>query len=160
MTGSQTAAIVSRDVLKAILSAWLLAGTLDITAAVIYYPLASGVKVITLLQGIASGLLGAKAFAGGLRTAVLGLACHYLIALTWTLVFFLAVRTFNVLSRNLFLTGMVYGVVVWLVMNLIVLPLSNVRHVPFDLGRAIVGTIILMFCIGLPIAMIVGRHYE
>jgi uncharacterized membrane protein YagU involved in acid resistance len=55
---------------------------------------------------------------------------------------------------------MAYGVVVWLVMNVIVLPLSNVRHARFNLPQAIVGAIILMFCIGLPLAMIVGRHLE
>jgi hypothetical protein len=37
--------------------------SLDISAAVLYYPLTAGVKVLTLLQGIASGFLGQKAFA-------------------------------------------------------------------------------------------------
>lgn len=43
-------------------------------------------------------------------------------------------------------------------MNLIVLPLSNVRRGPFDLEQAVIGAVILMFCIGLPIATIVGRR--
>jgi hypothetical protein len=55
---------------------------------------------------------------------------------------------------------MAYGIVVWFVMNMIVLPLSNVRQGPFNLFQAIVGAVILMFCIGLPIAMIVGRSHE
>jgi hypothetical protein len=152
-----TVAVPSRRALKAVLSAWLLAGTLDISAAAIYYPLASGVKVRTLLQGIASGVLGDDAFAGGLGTAVLGLALHYLVALVWTLIFLLALRTVKGRFTNLFLVGMAYGIVVWVVMNLIVLPLSNVHHASFNLPQAIVGAVILMFCIGLPIAMIVGR---
>jgi hypothetical protein len=139
--------------------AWLLAGTLDISAAVIYYPLASGVKVTTLLQGIASGVLGDKAFVGGLDTAALGLALHYLIALIWTLVFLLVFRRLKRLRTNLFLVGLAYGVLVWIVMNTVVLPLSNVHHAPFNLPQAVVGAVILMFCIGLPIAMIVGKYH-
>lgn len=136
----------------------MLAGTLDISAAVIYYPLASGVKVITLLQGIASGVLGPEAFMGGLGTAALGLALHYLIALIWTLMCLVVFQSVNTLVTNRFLIGMAYGVVVWIVMNTIVLPLSRVRQVPFNARQAITGAVILMFCIGLPIAMIVGRN--
>jgi hypothetical protein len=149
----------SRGALKAVLSAWLLAGTLDVSAAVIYYPLTSGVKVMTLLQGIASGVLGAQAYAGGFDTAALGLALHYLIALIWTLMFFMIVRGRSRPLPNRFLIGMAYGVVVWIVMNMIVLPLSRVRHGPFNLRPAIIGAVILMFCIGLPIATILGRYH-
>ena len=140
--------------------AWLLAGTMDITAACTYYPLTSGVSPITLLQGIASGWLGPAAFSGGLRTAALGVVSHYLIALIWTVCFFAAARTFRPLTRHRVLVGLGYGGVVWLVMNLVVLPLSNVRHRPLQLRPSIVGAIILMLCIGLPIAMIVGRRSE
>jgi hypothetical protein len=145
--------------IKAVLCAWLLAGTLDIAAASIYYPLASGVKVMTLLQGIASGVAGDNAFAGGLATAALGVALHYLIALIWTLVLFMVFRSVYALFANRFLIGMAYGIVVWIVMNLIVLPGSRVHQAPFNLSKAIVGTVILMFCIGLPIAMILGKYH-
>jgi hypothetical protein len=56
--------------------------------------------------------------------------------------------------------GLAYGVVVWSVMNLVVLPLSNARRGPFNLSGAIIAAVILMFCIGLPIATIVGRHFS
>jgi hypothetical protein len=75
-------------VLRTILVAWLLAGTLDIAAAIFLYAFPSGTRIMRLLQGIASGLLGAKAFSGGLQTAALGLTLHYLIALVWTVVAF------------------------------------------------------------------------
>jgi uncharacterized membrane protein YagU involved in acid resistance len=115
---------------------------------------------VRILQGIASGMLGSRAFAGGAATAVLGLALHYLIALVWTLVFFVAARRFKALRRRPVLVGMVYGVIVWSVMNVIVLPLSAVSQGSFNLGQAVVGTVMLMFCIGLPIALIVGRAVE
>jgi hypothetical protein len=158
LSSSWSVALASRGSLKRVVFAWLLAGTLDISAAVVYYRLAFGVRVATLLQGIASGVLGDKAFMGGVETAVLGLALHYLIALIWTVVFLLAFRTSTGFRPNLFLVGMVYGVLVWIVMNTIVLPLSNVDHAPFNLPQAVVGAVIVMFCIGLPIAMIVGKY--
>jgi hypothetical protein len=145
-------------VLQAILIAWLLAGTLDITTAVLYYAGLSITRASTLLQGIASGVLGARAFGGGLETAALGLAFHYLIALIWTFVLFVCLRAFKALTRHLALTGIVYGIVVWLAMNLIVLPLSNVRHAPIHLRPAIIGAIILVFCIGLPLALVLGGY--
>jgi hypothetical protein len=53
---------------------------------------------------------------------------------------------------------MAYGVLVWAVMNLVVLPLSRVRRGPFQPGQAAVAVAILILCIGLPLAGIVGRH--
>ena len=143
---------------RAFLVAWLVAGTLDISAAIAVYSGAYGVNVAGLLQGIASGVLGDQAFVGGHATALLGLALHYLIALIWTLIFFVLSRSSKWLIRNLFLTGIAYGVVVWFVMNVIVLPLSNVRRAPFTWTQAIISASILMLCIGIPIATIVGKY--
>jgi hypothetical protein len=134
------------------------AGTLDITAAVTYYPMTAGVRPERILQGIASGVLGSRAFAGGAGAAVLGLLFHYLIALIWTVLFFLAAERFKALTRHAILIGLAYGVVVWAVMNLIVLPLSNVRRGPFNPVQAAIAALILIFCIGLPIVGIIGKH--
>jgi hypothetical protein len=139
-----------------ILIAWTLAGTLDIAAAVLYYAGLSITRATTLLQGIASGVLGARAFAGGLETAAFGLVLHYLIALIWTLVLFVCLGAFKALTRHLLLTGIVFGIVIWLTMNLVVLPLSHVRHAPLHLQPSIIAAIILVFCVGLPIALVVG----
>jgi len=140
--------------------AWLAAGTLDVTAAVTYYPLTAGVSPLRILQGIASGLLGASAFSGGLASAALGLALHYLIALIWTILYCLAARRFAALVRHRVVAGLAYGVVVWAGMNLVVLPLSRVRHAPFNLRQALVAAAILMVCLGLPIATIIGRRLQ
>ncbi len=64
---------------RAVLWAGLACGVLDITAALIVYGY-FGLKPVRLLQGIASGLLGPKAFQGGLGAALLGLLCHFVIA--------------------------------------------------------------------------------
>ncbi len=68
--------------LPAILLGGLIAGAFDISYACIYTYIVRGTSAIRILQSVASGVLGAKAFAGGLKTAVLGLALHFLIALT------------------------------------------------------------------------------
>jgi len=59
------------NALPAILWGGLASGVLDITAAFVVYG-RFGAKPIPLLQGIAGGLLGPRAFAGGLTTAGLG----------------------------------------------------------------------------------------
>lgn len=141
-----------------VLLAWLVAGTLDIMAAVTYYPFTAGVRAERILQGIASGVLGSRAFDGGAGVAALGLLFHYLIALIWTVLFFFAARRFKALTRHPIPIGLAYGVVVWAVMNLIVVPLSNARRGPFNVTQAAIAAVILMFCIGLPIVGIVGRH--
>jgi len=141
---------------RVVVIAWLLAGTLDITTAVLYYIGPSSAGAVRLLQGIASGVLGASAFEGGAATALLGLTLHYLIALIWTLVFLVAFRLLGALRRHLIAIGIAYGIIVWLVMNLVVLPLSNVRRAPFQPRAAAIAAIILVVCIGLPISLVIG----
>jgi len=145
---------------KTVVTAWLLAGTLDITAAGVYYPLTYKITPIDLLKGIASGIFGKKAFTGGIQMALFGLVTHYLIALIWTTFFFLIFPRIKILSINRFITGMIYGIFVWLIMNLIIIPLSNAVHLPLSVPHALVGVVFLMFCMGLPVSMIVGKHYS
>jgi hypothetical protein len=147
---------------KPILSAWLLAGTLDIAVASIYYPLAYGLRLIVLYRGIASGVLGAAAFSGGIRTAVLGLALHYLIALIWTSFFFFFFPLVRKLSRNISLNAAGYGIFVSCAMTFVVLPLSNVRHrsQPLNILHFAIDTAILIFTIGTPISTIIGKYYS
>jgi len=64
------------DGLPAIFWGSVACGVLDITAALVVYGF-FGIKPLRLLQGIASGLLGRRAFDGGLATALLGLVCHF-----------------------------------------------------------------------------------
>jgi len=70
----------------------LIAGTLDICAACLTSWLRAGVGPVRVLHSVASGLLGAAAFDGGAKTAVLGLALHFLIATGATVAFYLASR--------------------------------------------------------------------
>ena len=142
---------------RAIFWAGLIAGTLDITAAFITSALRGGTP-LRLLRYLAGGLLGPEAFQGGLGTAALGLLLHYLIATTWAGVYYAASRKLTLLVRQPILCGLLYGLVVWCVMNLVVLRLSALPKNPFTLSGVLIGATILMFCIGLPIALIVRRY--
>jgi hypothetical protein len=157
-TTTRSAPSQTGGALRTILLAWIVAGTLDVTTAVTYYPLTANVTSKQILQGIASGLLGAHAFQGGYATAALGLGLHYLIAFIWTVVFYVLASNLKVLLHRPQIIGPLYGTFVWLVMNLVVLPLSSVAHRPLRLQPSIVGAVILMICIGLPMATIIGRH--
>jgi len=143
---------------KTILLAGLIAGVLDITAAVVTTIL-RGRPPMRMLQSIASGLLGLDSYNGGLKTAALGLVLHFMIATGWAAVFYAASRKLTFLVRQAIVSGLLYGIVVYCLMNLVVLPLSAFPHkITFPLSSLIIGVVVLMFCVGLPIALIVRRY--
>jgi len=143
--------------LLAILRAGLTCGVMDITAALVVYGF-FGVPPVRLLQGIASGLLGSRAFAGGLATALLGLCCHFVIAMSAASVYFAASRQFGFLLQHAIAAGALYGVAVYFFMNRIVVPLSAARQGPFSLKMMIIGVVIHIFCVGLPISITIRRY--
>jgi hypothetical protein len=102
-------------------------------------------------------LLGAASFNGGTKTVLLGLALHFLIATVATAVFYFASRKLLVLIEHPVVFGLLYGVVVYVVMNFAVLPLSRIQPRPMTLTGFTIGILTLMLCIGLPIALIVRR---
>jgi hypothetical protein len=141
---------------RAIASAGLIAGILDITSAFVIAEL-KGTGSIRMLQGIASGLLGPRSFEGGMATAGLGLAIHFLIAFTAASVFYAASRKLTFLNQHAVTSGLLYGIAVYLSMYWIVVPLAfvNARH---SVSRDVTAVIIHMLLIGLPISLIVRWH--
>jgi hypothetical protein len=141
---------------RAIASAGLIAGILDITSAFVIAEL-KGTGSIRMLQGIASGLLGPRSFEGGMATAGLGLAIHFLIAFTAASVFYAASRKLIFLTQHAVTSGLLYGIAVYLSMYWIVVPLAfvNARH---SVSRDVTAVIIHMLLIGLPISLIVRWH--
>jgi hypothetical protein len=148
-----------RSAPKTVITAGLLAGTLDAIAAMALTYFVHGRNPQGVFKYIASGAFGKEAFSGGWDMVLFGLIFHFLIAMAWALFFFLLYPKIQVLSRNTFATGMVYGIVIWVVMNLAVLPLSNVPPGSIGLSAAITGMVILMVAVGLPIVMVVHKHF-
>lgn len=143
--------------LQPILWGGLIAGTLDICAAFLTAWFRGGVTPVRLLQYVASGLIGADAFQGGIKTALLGLALHFLIATVATAVFYFASRKFLFLVERPIQFGLIYGIAVYLFMNFVVVPLSLVRQGTTTVLGVTIGLLTIMFCVGLPIALIVRR---
>ena len=144
-----------RSAFRAIALTGLIVGVMDITSAVIIV-LSRGSTVPRLLQFIASGLLGQQAFEGGTPTALLGLALHFLIAFTLVAVFYAASRSVGFIRQHAVSSGIIYGLVVYAVMNLVVLPLSAAkpRH---SLAGDLIQIEIHMFVIGLPTSLLLRR---
>jgi hypothetical protein len=149
---------MNRNLISAILWAGLLAGTLDIIAACGLFNIRTGLDPIIVLRYVASGALGAKAMTGGLSTALLGLLFHFAIAFSWTILFFLTLPKLP--KGNWMPYGLLYGVVVWMVMNLIVLPMTRVTMRPFTWDGILTGAVVLMFAIGLPISYLAHKYYK
>jgi hypothetical protein len=135
----------------------LIAGTLDIIAACVSAWLRGGTSPVRVLQFVASGVLGAASFGGGAKAAILGLALHFLIATVATAVFYFASRKWFFLIERPIAAGLLYGIAVYAFMNFVVIPLSRVRPLPATLSGRVIGLLIIMFFIGLPIALIVRR---
>ncbi len=123
------------------------AGTLDfITALITFGP---GVS-----KAIAGGLLGRQAIqTGGAFAWTLGLLLHFFIAFCAATVYCLASRKLPFLRDHWLVCGMFYGIAVFLVMNLIVLPLCALHAAgPYQLRGLIQGVVVHMLIIGLPIS--------
>lgn len=156
-TSAVAVSLKSPSPYRAILWGGLIAGSMDITAACISTGLQSGRSPQFVLQSVASGLLGPDSYKGGLRSAAIGLAIHFFIAYTWCTVYFFASRVLTILTRQAVICGLLYGIVVWLFMNGVVLPLTFHRSFFHPLKSVIIGSTILMVCIGLPISLAVRR---
>jgi hypothetical protein len=142
-------------------SSALVAGALDITYAVVFSYVRSGVAPRRILQSVASGLLGRAAYDGGTPTAALGLALHFLIAFIITAIYFAVASTQPWLTRRPLITGALYGLVVYLVMNLVVIPLSAIGTRPHPSTMTLVtGVLVHMFFIGVPIAVGARRAFR
>ena len=146
------------EAFRAILTAGLVVGVLDISSAfVIWWQ--RGVGARRGLQGIAAGLLGAKSFDGGMVTASLGLGLHFFVALVVVSIFYLASRKIEFLTIHPVVSGVLYGIGVYIVMYWFVLPMAfpTFRH---RLGNELLAVAIHISLIGLPCALIVRRYSQ
>lgn len=151
---------ISKKKERGLLGVWwggLICGSMDITAAFVVYGF-FGARPIPLLQGIAGGLLGPRAFQGGLATAFLGLLCQFFIAFSAAGIFWVASRGMRFLADHAVVSGVLYGVCVYFFMNRVVVPLSAATKHPFSLEMMFIGVAIHMVCVGLPISLAVRRY--
>jgi hypothetical protein len=140
---------------RLIVVGWLVCGTLDISDALIFTWLRSRVPAEHVLQFIASGAMGGTAFHQGWSSAMLGLAIHYVIALCWVTLFVLVVRNVPALMRWDVAFGVLYGLVMYAVMNFIVVPLTRIGPKPMAHGASLVnGVLALVICFGVVMSLL------
>lgn len=137
---------------RALLYGTLAVGILDLLDAVVFFGL-RGVQPIRIFQSIASGLLGRAAFSGGMASAALGVALHFFIAFLIVAVFFLASRWVPALVRAPILSGLIYGIGAYIVMQYVVIPLSAAGTGRFSWPVFVNGVLIHMFGVGLPASL-------
>lgn len=141
-----------------IIKSALLVAILDIGAALLQHFITTGKNPEIVLKFIASGLFGTPAFSAGPMMSVYGLVLHFFIAFGFTLLFFLLVAKFPRMVKNVFLTGMLYGIFIWLVMQFLVVPASKAPAMPLTLPGALLSVLILIVCIGIPLTLIARRR--
>jgi hypothetical protein len=116
----------------------------------------------TIVLAIPAGLLGRQVLdTGGPAFYALyafGVALHYSFAVIMAAVYYGASRRLPFLVQHWLVCGIFYGIAVWLVMHLIVLPLSLLHNTtPVAPGEEVVGLVEHMITVGLPIAYSVRR---
>jgi hypothetical protein len=127
-------------------------GTLDILYAIAFwYP--RRVAPARIFQSIAAGIYGPASFSLGTHSVAIGAALHYFIALCIVLVYWVASRRFEVLVRRPIASGSIYGVLVYVVMNYVVIPLSATKRPAFLLSWVVCSVLVHAFLIGVPAAL-------
>ncbi|HYP01033.1 MAG TPA: hypothetical protein VER76_12645 [Pyrinomonadaceae bacterium] len=134
----------------------LIVGVLDFLDATIFNALRD-VAPMRVWQFVASGVLGRNSFNGGMKTAVLGVVLHFLIAFILAAVYYGASLYLPTLLRRAVLWGLLYGIAIYFVMNYVVLPLSAAPPLRFSLASFLNGVIGHALLVGLPVALIARR---
>jgi hypothetical protein len=129
---------------------------LDGVAATVQFRLI-GTQPLRVWQGVASGLLGERAFRQGWASGGLGLLLHFAIAFVVATVFVGACLLVPLLAQIYWIAGPLYGVAVFLAMNLIVVPLSARPKRPASSRAIAVQLVIHILFVGLPIALATNR---
>ncbi len=147
--------------LKTIIAAGLTAGTLDIAAAIIIYSSVLGLTTPEkVLQSVAGAIHGAATYEGGWHTALAGLLLHFIIALIFAALFVLMYPLFKKITANPVVWGIIYGCIVWLVMNYLVVPNSALHRWPklsWEFTKTPLAVLIIIICVGMPISFITAK---
>ena len=147
---------MQRSILKPIFIATLVCGTLDILLAVIL-TLMRGRQPADMLRFVASGPFPSATDMGA-SGALLGLVVHYTLMAVMVAVFVLIARSRPALLDKPLVWGLIYGLITYVVMNLIVVPLRFPAAWPpssLSISTQLFAHIVL---VGWPTAFIARRY--
>ena len=147
------------------LTAGLVAGTLDITAACIQAYLKTGTTPSQVLKYVASGAVDPKTFSNDTMLAAVGLLVHFIIAISFTFFFFFLAKQIPSLVKYPILIGILYGVFVWSTMRFIILPyISRLNPKPIvgqeAIKNAAIAAAIIVVCVGIPVVLLARRYFR
>jgi len=142
--------------LRRIVTATLIAGTLDIISAFVFAGMA-GMSALAVLKFVASGPFG-DAPTETLGWGLVGLAVHFAIMTCMVTAYMLVAPRLPVLLRQPILAGILYGLLLWIIMYWIVRPLRfpelPLPHTVKGIAQALFSHCIL---VGIPIALVASR---
>lgn len=145
--------------LRPVVVATLVAGTLDILSAFVFAGIA-GMTPMGVLQFVASGPFGDAPTATPGWAAV-GLAVHFAIMACMVTAYMIVAPRFSALLRHPIVAGLAYGVLLWIIMYWIVRPLRfpeiPLPHTLYGIANQLFSHCIL---VGIPIALIAARHFQ
>jgi hypothetical protein len=148
--------MTDRSIARPIAIATLICGTLDILLAVILSSI-YGKGPATMLRSVASGPFPAATDWGAAGSA-LGLVTHFVLMAIMVTVFMLAARRIPALTSNPWLWGLVYGLITYVVMNLIVVPVRFGAPLPPSTRAIVTQLFAHIVLVGWPTAFIARRY--
>jgi hypothetical protein len=124
------------DASRIVLAGLTVAALDALFAVVLYVVVLHATTSARIFQSIAAGLLGKASYSGGASTVALGVVCHLTVAFGWTILFYAASRRSRSVgdwirsNAGSVIVGLAYGVIVWLAMDFVVIPLSRANPTP------------------------------
>ncbi len=146
---------------RPILTATLVAGTLDIIAAIVMTLIYGRRGIDQMLGGVASGPFPGAPDSGAGAIA-LGLAVHFALMAIMAAIYVAAAAKLPALRRQPILWGALYGVATYIVMNLLVVPIrfTGAPSLPGSWLGFGAQFAFHIFLVGIPIALIAARHFR
>jgi len=144
-----------------ILTAFL-AGSLDLFGAILSFKASRGTFPVNILKYIAGGVLKGKAMEGGVEMHLLGGFLHFFIAFIWSFIFYIIYPRLKSLQKHSMVVVIIWGMIIWSVMNLMVLPLSAWKApISFQNPREIAKAVsIIIICVSWPIIWRAKNYYK
>ncbi len=148
--------------LESVVLGGMLVAVLDLTEAIVFVWFAFGTRPYRVPQIISAALLGRQSFSMGVTSVLLGLTLHLAVAFSVVAVYAAASRHLASLQRHVVVSGLLYGLGVYVFMNLVVVPLSALpeelkRPTGLTVLNGLLGHALL---VGLPTAWAVHRTFR
>jgi hypothetical protein len=161
MSSDLTANIPGRPrALEVIPAGGVLVGIFDLLFAFTFYGLILKVPALRIFQSVAAGVLGRPAaIEGGLKTFFLGILLHFVVATCIATVYYLVSLLLPLVLRYAVASGLIYGMIAYLGMNYLVIPLSAIGPRTTSKRAWIFAVEIIghAFLVGLPLALLARR---